>query len=30
MPMVATLNKTAKEWKIAAFDDGDANARPFK
>jgi hypothetical protein len=30
MPMVATLNKTAKGWKIAAFDDGDANARPFK
>lgn len=29
MPMVATLNKTKSGWKIEAFDDGDANDKPF-
>jgi hypothetical protein len=29
MPMIATLNKTEKGWRILAFDDGDMNNEPF-
>ena len=29
LPMIATLNKTAKGWKISAFDDGDPKTVPF-